>query len=89
MRIATITPGVRDTVIELGLGDWVVCAPDKPGWHPAEATPHATIAPNAPLGLIDISSLSRSGSASRSFWDGFVDGRQALCQMAWTVSVSL
>ncbi len=66
MRIATITPGVRDTVIELGLGDWVVCAPDKPGWHPAEATPHAAIAPNAPLGLIDISSLSRSGSASRS-----------------------
>ena len=66
MRIATITPGVRDTVIELGLGDWVVCAPDKPGWHPAEATPHASIAPNAPLGLIDISSLSRSGSASRS-----------------------
>ena len=66
MRIATITPGVRDTVIELGLGDWVVFAPDKPGWHPAEATPHAAIAPNAPLGLIDISSLSRSGSASRS-----------------------
>ena len=66
MRIATITPGVRDTVIELGLGDWVVCAPDNPGWHPAEATPHAAIAPNAPLGLIDISSLSRSGSASRS-----------------------
>lgn len=66
MRIATITPGVRDTVIELGLGDWVVCAPDKPGWHPAEATPHAAIAPNAPLCLIDISSLSRSGSASRS-----------------------
>lgn len=66
MRIATITPGVRDTVIELGLGDWVVCAPDKPGWHPAVATPHAAIAPNAPLGLIDISSLSPSGSAIRS-----------------------
>ena len=66
MRIATITPGVRDTVIELGLGDWVVCAPDKPGWHPAEATPHAAIARNSPLGLIDISSLSRSGSASQS-----------------------
>ena len=66
MRIATITPGVRDTVIELGLGDWVVCAPDKPGWHPAEATPHAAIAPNAPLGLIDISSLSRRGSANQS-----------------------
>ena len=66
MRIATITPGVRDAVIELGLGDWVVCAPDKPGWHPADATPHAAIAPNAPPELIDISSLNRRGSGGQS-----------------------
>lgn len=66
MRIATITPGVRDTVIELGLGDWIVCAPDKPGWHPAEATPHAAVPPSVILRSVDISSLGRRGGRYQS-----------------------
>lgn len=65
MRIATMTPGVRDTVIELGLGDLVVCTPDKPGWHPAEATPHAEVAPSITLRSIDIASLGRHGGGDQ------------------------
>lgn len=61
MRVATLTPGVRDTVIELGLGDCIVCAPDKPGWHPIEATPHATVTPSVNLQSIDIASLGHRG----------------------------
>ncbi|MSQ43482.1 MAG: hypothetical protein EXR45_04655 [Chloroflexi bacterium] len=64
MRIATLTPGVRDTVIELGLGDWIVCAPDKPGWHPAAATPHATIAPAFHRHSIDIANLGHGGAVN-------------------------
>ncbi len=80
MRIATLTPGVRDTVIELGLGDWIVCAPDTPGWHPAGSTPRATITPMVDQHSIETATLGHRGvgSEGRHLIDVTVDFDEVL-----------